>query len=781
MKISYNWLKSYISIDETLEDMCEMLTMSGLEVEHIDKIQNIIGGLENLVVGEVLEKTKHPNADKLNLTKVNIGNNTILPIVCGASNVEVGQKVVIALVGTTIHINDKENFVIKKAKIRGEVSEGMICAEDEIGLGTSHDGIMVLDNKLQPGTLLNTLYEIETDYAIEIAIIPNRGDAISHLGVARELQALTGKKYKKPGLTSIDARGQMKVEVTIENTEACPRYSGITIKDVEIKDSPDWLKQRLQAIGLKPINNIVDITNFVQHELGQPLHAFDYDKIEGKQIVVRNANEAEKLVTLDEVERELNQENLLICHSTTPVALAGVLGGLDSGVSEATNSVFIESAYFNPSSIRKTAKSYGLNTDSSYRFERGTDPEMVPFALQRAVNLIMEAAGGEVASEIVDIYPDPIEPINIEIKLDELNTFVGYEIPEDRTVEILQSLEIKILANNNKNLLLEVPRYRPDVERPVDIYEEILRVFGFDSIPIHQKVNYIPSVIQNNAPHKLQTKVSNYLADNGFNEIINNSLVAGKLYNEEQINKSIKMLNPLSNDMDVLRMELLNSALESVAYNVNRKNSNTKFFEFGKIYFSINEKHIEQQVLQLTASGNRHPEHWSVKDEKIATEQLVNVAHNIFKKLNIAPKHYKKLAIVESITKPALKKHQLKQDVISIKINWDRCLDLANNNIKLEEIPIFPIVRRDLSLVLEKTASFNEVQKIAKQTLPQYLKDILLFDVYNGKPLSENQKSFAVAFFLNNSKKTMEDKEIDGLMDKLIVNFEQKLKAIIRK
>jgi len=781
MKISYNWLQTFIQPDNTLEEICEMLTMSGLEVEHIEKTENIKGGLAGLVVGHVLEKTKHPDADKLNCTKVDIGQGLPLFIVCGAENVAAGQKVVVAPVGASVHPISGDSFEIKKAKIRGQVSEGMICAEDEIGLGGSHDGIMVLPEDTKPGTLLTDLYEITTDYQIEIAIIPNRGDAISHLGIARELQALTNKKYKKPSITSFDARGQMRVDITIQNPEACPRYAGITIAGVDIKESPDWLKQRLLSIGLKPINNVVDITNFVQHELGQPLHAFDYDKIQDKKIVVRTATAGEKLTTLDEVERELREENLVICDATTPMALGGIFGGLQSGVTPSTRNIFIESAYFNPASIRKTAKQFGLNTDSSYRFERGTDPEMVIYALQRAVNLVTDNAGGEVASEIVDIYPELIAPCQIEINLDDLNAFVGHEIPKERATEILQDLEIKILANNSHKLFLEVPKYRPDVERAVDVYEEILRVFGFDNIPIPKKVNYIPSVISNQSPNKLQSKISNYLSAIGFNEIMNNSLVPSKLYSEEQLSSAVKMLNPLSSDMDVMRMDLLNSALQSVAYNVNRKTNAVKFYEFGKTYFKTEKGFKEKNVLQLTASGTRHPEHWSTKAEKVTIEQLQSVADSVFAKLNISPKNRKNLVTVEVIDKANYKFHQLKQDAISISIDWDKCLELANSHIKLEEIPVYPIVRRDLSLVLDKAATFTEVYKIAKQVLQHNMRDILLFDVYEGKPLEANQKSFSVAFFMYNPKKTMEDVEIEELMAKLIANFETKLNAVIRK
>jgi phenylalanyl-tRNA synthetase beta chain len=754
--------------------------MSGLEVEHIIETESIKGGLKDLIVGEVISKTKHPNADSLNLTTVDVGKGDLLSIVCGAKNVEVGQKVVVAPIGTTIHTTT-DSFKIKKAKIRGEVSEGMICAEDEIGLGSDHDGILVLDNHIKAGTPLTDLFEVDTDQQIEIAIIPNRGDAISHLGVARELQALTGIKYKKPTVEKIDARGSMRVDISIDNLQACPRYAGITISSVEVKDSPDWLKKRLKSIDLKPINNIVDISNFIQHEIGQPLHVFDYDKIQDHKIIPRFAKSGEKLTTLDGEDRDLSENHFIIADSTQPLALAGVLGGLESGVTESTSIIFIESAYFDPAVVRKTAKSFGLNTDASYRFERGTDPEMVGFALTRAVNLILEIAGGEINSEIIDIYPEAIEPRQIEINFDQFNRFIGYDIPKEKSIEILKNLEIKILANNDINILLEVPRYRPDIERPVDIYEEILRVYGFDNIPIPEKVNYIPSNINKNAPNKLRSKISNYLANIGFNEIMNNSLVPSRMYAEEEIKNAVHLLNPLSIDMDVMRMELTNSALESVAYNLNRKNTDLKFFEFGKTYIKKDENYIEKEVLQLTFSGNRHPEHWSVKSQNLTHNELIAVAFGLGKKLNISESKMKKTVKLETISQDQLKFHGLKQDVITLSIDWDACLSMVNSTIQLKEIPKYPIVRRDLSIVLQKETGYEDVAKVAKSTLQQKLTDILLFDVYEGKPLEENQKSFSVAFFLYDSKKTMEDSEIDNLMQKLILSLEKNIDAIIRK
>ncbi|MDG1725228.1 MAG: phenylalanine--tRNA ligase subunit beta [Bacteroidia bacterium] len=780
MKISYNWLKQLINIDLSIEKVCEKLTMSGLEVEHVIATESIKGGLKDLIVGEVISKIKHPNANSLSLTTVDVAKDDLLSIVCGAKNVEVGQKVVIATIGTTIHTTN-DSFKIKKAKIRGEVSEGMICAEDEIGLGSDHDGILVLDNYIETGTKLTDLFEVDTDQQIEIAIIPNRGDAISHLGIARELQALTGIKYKKPTVEKIDARGSMRVDISIENLQACPRYAGIIVSSVDVKDSPDWLKKRLESIDLKPINNIVDISNFIQHEIGQPLHIFDYDKIQDHKIIPRFAKSGEKLTTLDGEDRDLSENHFIIADSNQPLALAGVIGGLESGVTESTSTIFIESAYFDPAVVRKTAKSFGLNTDASYRFERGTDPEMVDFALTRAVNLILEIAGGEINSEIVDIYPEAIEPRQIEINFDRFNRFIGYDIPKEKSIEILKNLEIKILANNDINILLEVPRYRPEIERPVDIYEEILRVYGFDNIPIPEKVNYIPSNINKNAPNKLRSKISNYLANIGFNEIMNNSLVPSRMYTEEEIKNAVYILNPLSNDMDVMRMELTNSALESVAYNLNRKNIDLKFFEFGKTYIKKDENYIEKEVLQLTFSGKRHPEHWSVKSQNLTHNELIAVALGLGKKLNISESKMKKTVKLETVSQDQLKFHGLKQDVITLSIDWDACLSMVNSIIQLKEIPKYPIVRRDLSIVLQKETGYEDVAKVARSTLQQKLTDILLFDVYEGKPLEDNQKSFSVAFFLYDSKKTMEDSEIDNLMQKLILSLEKNINAIIRK
>lgn len=781
MKISYNWLKTFIDLDLPLEEICEKLTMSGLEVEHIIEKESIRGGLKGLIVGEVLTKAKHPGADKLSLTTVSIGNETILPIVCGAPNVDVGQKVIIAPVGTELFDSDGAAFQIKKAKIRGEISEGMICGESEVGLGPDTSGIMVLGSSLPPGTPLKEVYEVETDHQIEIAIIPNRGDAISHLGVARELQALTGEKYKKPAIQSIDARGQMRVDVQIKDSKATPRYCGITITGISVKESPKWLIKKLESIDLKPINNIVDITNFVQHELGQPLHAFDYNKLNGTKIEARYARAGEKLVTLDEEDRNLNENHLIIADGETPIALAGVLGGLNSGVSESTSTIFIESAYFKPSAVRKTAKSFGLNTDASYRFERGTDPEMVDYALIRAVNLVLQEAGGEIASEVVDVYPEALEPVQIELKLDKLNSFIGHEIPKEKALEILQSLEIKVLANNGINLLLEVPRYRPDVLRPVDIYEEIIRVYGFNNIPIPPNVNYIPSLIDKNAPHKIKAKISNYLADIGFNEIMNNSQVPTNHYTNEELKDAVSLMNPLSSDMDVMRMELFNSAISTVTYNVNRKNHNLKFFEFGKTYFKTEGTYSEKEVLQITMSGSRHPEHWSEKSRKVREDELLAVVSNILKKLNIPVKKLKEVMRLYEVTQQQQKRHGLKQNMISLSIDWEACLNWTNDEIRIKEIPVFPIVRRDLSLVIDKKISYNEISKIAKQTLQNHLTDLLLFDVYEGKPLKENQKSFSVAFFLYDPKKTMEDKEIDSLMNKLMSDYEKQVQAFIRK
>ncbi|MFY0644625.1 MAG: phenylalanine--tRNA ligase subunit beta [Bacteroidia bacterium] len=781
MKISYSWLKTLINTDLSIEDLCDRLTMSGLEVEHVERIESIKGGLEGLVIGEVLDKQKHPNADKLSLTKVDIGNGEALSIVCGAPNVETGQKVVVAPVGCTIYPSDGEPFTIKKTKIRGEESQGMLCAEDEIGLGSGHEGILVLDPSSSKGKAVKDLYDIETDHQIEIAIIPNRGDAVSHLGVAREIQALTGQRYKRPGTTSFDARGPMRVDIDISNNDACPRYAGISISSVKVAPSPDWLQNRLKGIGLNPINNVVDITNYIQHEIGQPIHAFDLDKIEGQQIHVRNANEDESFITLDGEERKLKEFNLVIADAQKPMALAGVLGGLDSGVTDITQNIFIESAYFNPSSIRKTAKHFGINSDASYRYERGTDPNIIEYALRRVVNLVQEICGGDVASEIVDIYPNPIPDKEIAIKLQDLNSFTGHTIEKEEVIDILQNLEIKIAANNGENLMLHVPPYRPDVDRPVDIYEEILRIYGFDNIPIPSKVNYIPSVIEKTAPNKLQSKIANYLADLGFYEIINNSLHPSANYSEEELKTSIKMLNPLSQEMDILRMDMMHSALSSISYNLNRKNADLKFFEFGKVYQKIDDKYIEQDVLQISATGKLDKEHWSTSDAKIELQHLRGVAQNILTKLNIGPKQFKKIIKIRTVDGKLKKRYGLKQEVHVLDLDWTKCLHLNNPEFKLTDIPKFPVVRRDLSLILDHSVAFTDIKQIADQSSKGMLRSLNVFDVYKGKPLEENQKSISLAFYLYNEQKTMEDKEIDHIMEKMINNYEQKLNAVIRK
>lgn len=781
MKISYNWLKTLIDPKLPIDELCERLTMSGLEVEHVDEIETIRGGLKDLVVGKVVELEDHPNADRLKLTKVDIGNGELLPIVCGAPNVRNNIKVIVAPVGTTIHPIEGDPFEIKKAKIRGEVSEGMLCAEDEIGLGKSHDGLLILDDEAEIGKPLRELYDVQSDYQIEIAIIPNRGDAISHMGVAREIQALTGVRYKKPGTVSFDDRGPLKVDIEIANQEGCPRYGGVSLTNVEVKDSPEWLQNRMRSIGLNPINNVVDITNYIQHEIGQPIHAFDLDKIEGKKIIIRNAEKGEKLVTLDEEERELEDFNLVICDANKPMALAGILGGLHSGVSASTKNIFIEVAYFDPATIRKTAKHFGLNTDASYRFERGTDPNITNYALNRVVNLIQEHANGELASEVVDLYPNPIPDHEVSINLIDLNKFTGHEIPKDEVITILQNLEIHIAANNGDNLMLKVPPYRPDVLRPVDIYEEILRIYGFDNIPIPTKVNYIPSVISDKAANKIQRNISNYLSAQGMYEAMSNSLVPSGNYSEQDLEQAVYMLNPLSKEMDVLRMDLLHSALESISYNVNRKINDIKIYEFGKTYRRINDKFIEENVLQLTATGRKDPEHWNTAKDAMSIYHLKGIAENVLRKLNIAPKHYKKLIHTEAIDTKLLKRHQIKQEVISIRIHWDRCLELSSTDFELQEIPKFPMVRRDLSLVLDKNIAYKEVENIAKQNTKNYLKDLVLFDVYEGKPLDKDHRALSLAYYLYDPKKTMEDKEIDGIMDKLISTYEDKLNATIRR
>ena len=808
MKISYNWLKQFIKTDWSPEQTGDLLTDLGLEIEGIEPYQSVKGGLEGVVIGEVITCKKHPNADKLKLTTVNIGGEQDLQIICGAPNVAKGQKVPIATIGTTLYTENGDAWTIKKGKIRGEESHGMICAEDELGLGTSHDGIMVLDEKIKVGTLASNIFNIENDQVFEIGLTPNRADAMSHLGVARDLKAgLLQKDINleliTPSLSAfhIDNR-TLKIDVDVKNIDLAPRYCGLTISGLTVEDSPTWLQDRLKAIGLTPINNIVDATNYVLHELGQPLHAFDAAKISSNKIEVKTLKTGTKFVTLDEVERELHEEDLMICDGDKPMCIAGVFGGITSGVSESTTSIFLESAYFNPVSIRKSAKRHGLNTDASFRFERGIDPNITEYALKRAALMIQEIAGGEITSDIIDIYQNKIEDFQVRLSFDNAENLIGEEIPREIIKRILTSLEIKVNNITETGLGLTVPAYRNDVQREADIIEEILRVYGYNNINTTEKLNASISNSSKFEDYKLQNVIGNQLVSQGFYEIMANSLTTpnyialSKQLKEEH---NVIMLNPLSNDLSVMRQSLLFSGLEALEHNLNRKRNNLKIFEFGKTYHNYTENREEHKHLSLLVTGDKNTERWTTPSQKsdffylkgILTSTLERLGITRFKESTVENDLFSeglqfnfgknKLADFGLIKKSVLKPFGITQDVLYADFNWDTVLEVAQHNtIKFVDIPKYPAVKRDFALLLDDKVSFESIYTIAKQTEKQLLKDINLFDVYQGKNLPKGKKSYAVSFTLQDERKTLTDKQIDKIMNKLQANFEEQLGAELR-
>ena len=808
MKISFSWLQQFLQVDWEPIKTGELLTDLGLEVEGIETKESIKGSLKGIVVGKVLTCIQHPNADRLKVTAVDIGAEEPIQIVCGAPNVGVGQKVPVATVGTTLYDDKGEGFKIKKGKIRGEESHGMICAEDELGLGKDHDGILVLDDDIAVGTPGSKVFNIETDYVFEIGLTPNRSDAMSHFGVARDLRAGLIQNDIKLELISpsvsdfhVDER-TLRFDVEVENKELTPRYCGITITDIEVKDSPEWIQNRLKAIGLTPKNNIVDITNYVLHELGQPLHAFDAQKIKGNKILVKTLNEGTKFITLDEVERELSSEDIMICDGdSNPLCIAGVFGGFKSGVTENTSSIFLESAYFNPVSVRKTAKRHALNTDASFRFERGIDINTTKYALKRAALLIEKYAGGKLASDVSDFYPEKIEDFQVFLSYENAYRLIGQEIPKDTIKNILASLEIKINSETEGGLGLTIPSYRTDVQREADIIEEILRVYGYNNIEFSHKLNTSISFDSNK-----ETKVENIIADQltalGFNETMSNSLTKPKYSSlSENINEeaNVEMLNPLSNDLKVLRQSLLFSGLESVAYNINRKNNSLKFYEFGKTYHKYSEKYEENKHLTLFVSGNRNKNSWSLSNKTsdffylkgIITSLLVRLGINKIKssptKLDVFSEGisfgYGKTKLVEFgvVKQSILKEIGVKQEVLFADFNWDSILNvIGNRKIKVSNLPKFPAVKRDLALLLDSKVAFNDVYNLAFQTERKLLKEVDLFDVYEGDKLPEGKKSYAISFLLQDETKTLADKQIDKIMQKLQQNFEKNLDAVLR-
>lgn len=805
MKISYNWLKQFLNIDWEVEKTAELLTDLGLEVEGVEAFESVKGGLKGVVVGHVITCSKHPNADRLKLTTVNIGGAEHVQIVCGAPNVAAGQKVPVATIGTTLYSKEGEAWQIKKGKIRGEESHGMICAEDELGLGDDHDGILVLDESLEPGTPCGEVFQIEKDNVFEIGLTPNRSDAMSHFGVARDLRAgLEQLKEKKELITpstsnfSVDDRS-LKIDVEVIDPQLAPRYCGVTIKNVLVQESPDWLKNRLKAIGLSPINNVVDITNYVLHELGQPLHAFDATRIKGHKIEVKTLPKGTKFVTLDDVERELHEDDLMICDAEKPMCIAGVFGGIHSGVTENTTSIFLESAYFNPVSIRKTAKRHGLNTDASFRFERGIDIELSEYALKRAASLIKEVAGGEISSEVVDLYPIKKKDQQVFLSFDKINKLIGQEIPRDTIKSILTSLEIKINNVTETGIGLTIPSYRTDVEREVDVIEEILRVFGYNNIDFKEKINASIAKTARVESHKLQNTIGDFLVSNGYFEIMTNSLTSREslFQGEEEV---VNMLNPLSADLSVLRTSMLPTGLQSIAYNQNRRLLNLRFFEFGKTYCKQQQGFKEANRLALYTTGNLNDPHWNGTSGKSDFFYLKGIVTSIFARLGInsfreepiqntvfsegisfSSKKKTHLGVIGWVNPAISNSYDIKDDVFFADIDWSVLLEAARTTtIQYQEIPKYPSVKRDFALLVDEQITFKEIHDLALLAERSLLKEVTLFDVYTGKNLPEGKKSYAISFSLQDNSKTLTDKQIDKIMSKLERVYNQKLGASLR-
>ncbi|MDQ3394390.1 MAG: phenylalanine--tRNA ligase subunit beta [Bacteroidota bacterium] len=804
MKISINWLKDFISVEDAPQEIAHLLTHAGLEVEGVEKFQQVEGNLQGVVLGKVLRCEKHPDADKLSLTQVDIGNGVVSPIVCGAPNVAPGQMVVVATPGTTLYPLKGDPFTIKKAKIRGAVSEGMICAEDEIGLGASHAGIMVLDTDLVPGTPAAEFFKLKEDHILEIGLTPNRADAASHLGVARDLKALLNKQIKFPSVEkfSID-NNELEIRVTVEDVEACPRYSGVSISGVTIKDSPDWLKTKLKSIGVAPINNVVDATNYVLHELGQPLHAFDADKISGKKIIVKTLPEGTPFTTLDGKERKLLGKDLMICDTEGGICIAGVFGGAHSGISNNTKSIFLESAYFSPDYVRKTALAHGLKTDASFRFERGTDPEITVFALKRAALLIKEVAGGAISSPIVDQYPNKINFFEINALYKNIDRLIGKKIEKVRIHDILENLDIQIKNKSEVGFTAHVPPYRVDVQREADIIEEVLRIYGYDNIEISTALSsdYLAEFDPRDKD-KIQYEVSGQLAANGFFEIITNSLTKpGYAENSSALKKeeSVAILNYLSEDLAVLRQTLLFSGLEVISHNINRRQNDLKIFEFGKQYKKTTTGFLEEVHLGIFMTGDLEKENWSKKTLSVDFHGLYSIIQKILLRFNVDDYKPEKvdhpffayaitlkgnnlpLVTLGKVDKQVAKQAVVKQDVFFADIHWENLVNQKAPKVNVEEIPKFPEVRRDISLVINKNVLFDQIKQIAQSVESGLVRDINVFDVFEGESIGNENKAYALSFILQDKEKTLTDKIIDKTMQKIMAAFEEKVGAKIRK
>ena len=807
MKISYSWLKNYLNLELPAEDVSVLLTDIGLEVEGVEEVERIKGGLKGVIIGEVLTKTGHPNADRLAITTVNVGDDVPLQIVCGAPNVATGQKVPVATVGTILYDGDKD-FKIKKSKIRGEVSEGMICGADEIGLGEETDGIMVLDAKAKVGLPASAYFQLDSDIVFEIGLTPNRSDAMGHIGVARDLKTVLNHRGAKlqmclPSVEAFEVESTTKnISVELKDTKLCPRYSGVSISGIKVASSPDWLQNRLRAIGLTPVNNVVDITNYVLHETGQPLHAFDIAKISGDKVVVSTVKNKSKFIALDEIERELSSDDLMINDDNRPMCIAGIYGGIDSGVSDTTVDVFLESAYFDPVSIRKTAKRHGLSTDASFRYERGCDPNITVYALKRAALLITEICGGAIASDIVDIYPSVIQHFPVQLNYSKMDNLIGEVIDRELVQGILNDLEIEIVDSNNDGLSLLIPPFRTDVQREVDVIEEILRIYGFNKVLIPSKLDTIISYSQVINIEEIRNTISDLLSNSGFNEAMNNSLTKDdntKLISELDIEQNVVILNPLSKDLNVMRQSLLFSGLENIAYNHNRKSMDIKIYEFGKTYRKKGQKYSESQHLQVLVSGRLQAENWNANSDKADFFFIKEKVEHILNRLGIKDVQSeqvntygfeealmykcknKRLVCFGKLDNKICKAFDVKSEVYAADFDWDTVLDLViYTKTGFQEISKFPVVRRDLSLLVDKSVSFEKLRMIAIKADNKILKSVSLFDVYEGSKLPDGKKSYALAFTMGDATRTLTDMHVDKVMKKLMNSFRQQVGAEIR-
>lgn len=805
MKIAYSWLREYLDLPESAEETGAILTQTGLEVENIEEYNHIEGGLEGLVLGEVLTCTKHPGANKLSITTVDVGQDRPYPIVCGAPNVAVGQKVIVALPKATLYPSNGEPFKIKKSKIRGEVSEGMICAEDEIGLGTEHDGIMVLDTDLPNGSAAADALGIQKEYIFEIGLTPNRVDGASHIGTARDLKAALDRALTLPSVDTFAVDNQnFPVKVEVQNYEACPRYAGVTISSLQVGPSPEWLQKRLKSIGLSPINNIVDITNFVLHETGQPLHAFDLAEVKNNQVIVKTLPEGTSFVTLDEVERKLTDKDLMICDGDeNGMCIGGVFGGIKSGVKDSTTAIFLESAYFSPAYIRRTSQKHGLKTDAAFRFERGVDPNGTLYALKRAALLIKEIAGGEISSDVVDIYPNPVADFKVKVKYTHVDRLIGKQLSKEQIKTILNNLDIQVNEESEEGFVAIVPPYRVDVQREADVIEEILRIYGYNNIEITEflgaeSLANFPAVDSN----KLQNQITQILAANGFSEIINNSLTKpayAEASTELDVANNVVILNKLSEELEVMRQTLLFSGLEVINHNINRKQKDLKLFEFGKIYQKTDGNYQEQQQLSIFVTGNEQADSWLMPTKQSQFHSLATAIAWICQKFGLENVEsqtlestqfsfgvnyvYKNQVIAQAgmVNDPILQLNSIEQDVFYAEVYWEALVKLYQEKVAFEEISKFPEVQRDLSLVLDEGVSFQEIKKIAKNTERNLLKSINVFDVYVGKSIPEGKKAYALRFILQDNKKTLNEKVIDKTMKKLRSAFENQLSAVVRE